>query len=61
MANNQARENVQNFLGERATWDISGVAGDASKTREESDVQNGGEVKNHLAKCRLVETCYFKL
>lgn len=52
---------MQNLLGERATWDISGVAGDASKTREESDVQNGGEVKNHLAKCRLVETCYFKL
>lgn len=51
-------ENGQNFSGEKETWGESGVAADAKKTWEVSDVQNGREVKSQLTKCRLIEACY---
>lgn len=31
-------------------------AGDASQQQDNEDVWNGGEVKSHVGKCRLIET-----
>lgn len=51
MANSWAGNDRQDFWKERGTLGKREVEL-ASKTRRDSDVQNGGEVKSHMAECR---------
>lgn len=37
------------------SWLESGVLEFTSQTQRESDIQNGGEVKSHVAEWRLIE------
>ena len=55
MTNSYEGENMWYFQGQRGTGEEYRHAEDVKETQK-SDIQNEGELKNHVAECRLIET-----